>query len=78
MSKNIRKLQPRVINYEFRNDLKRRVASHVFVNSDHSLQRFCDINIEILNKHAPLKKRYLRGNKMPFVTKNKNSKALTQ
>ena len=48
--RNCRKLQPRVINYEFRNALKKKVASQIFIDIDDSLQRFCDINIEILKK----------------------------
>ena len=69
-------VQPRIINHslhkdlsneKFRKDLKREIASQVFVNNDDRLQKFCDINIEILNKHVPRKKRCIRGNQMPFL-----------
>ena len=39
------------------------------------MQRFCDININILNRHAPHKRKHARGNQMPFITKDL-SKAL--
>lgn len=68
IKKHFRRLQPRIINFgsyqdlyneEFWKDLKRKVASQIFVNKDVSFQRFCDFNVETLNKHAPLKKRYI-------------------
>ena len=34
------------------------------------LQRFCGININILNRHAPRKRKLARGNQMPFITKD--------
>ena len=34
------------------------------------MQRFCDININILNRHAPRKRKLARGNQMPFITKD--------
>ena len=33
-------------------------------------KRFCDININILNSHAPRKAKLALGNQMPFTTKN--------
>ena len=60
MKKYFRELQPRIINYrsynkdfsnEFLKDLKRKIAIQVFPNNDNSIQRFCDINIEILNEY---------------------------
>ena len=68
MKKCFRKLQPRIISYrsyknfyneKFQKDLKRKVARQVFVNNDDSFQRFCDINIDILNKHASHQKIYI-------------------
>ena len=46
-----------------------------FFNNDDNLQRFCDININILNRHAPRKRKLGRGNQMPFIT-NDLSKAI--
>ena len=34
------------------------------------LQRFCGININILNRHAPHKRKLARDNQMPFITKD--------
>ena len=34
------------------------------------MQRFCDININVLNRHAPHKRKHARGNQMPFITKD--------
>ena len=33
-------------------------------------QRFCDINITILNRHAPRKGKLARGNQIPFISKD--------
>ena len=41
----------------------------MFVNNDKGLHRFCDINLKVLNLHAPQKIKYVRGNQMPFMTK---------
>ena len=80
MKKYFRKLQLRYINYwsyedfyneGFRKDLIRKVVlirKGIFQNDD-SLQRFCSINIEILNEHAPGTKRYIRADQMLFVRK---------
>ena len=45
-------------------------SQQVFVNNDDGLQRFCDININILNRHAPRKRKLAQGNQMPFTTKD--------
>ena len=34
------------------------------------MQRFCDISINISNRHAPRKRKLARGNQMPFITKD--------
>ena len=40
-----------------RESLLHELSKKVFVNSDDGLQRFCDININILNRHAPRKRK---------------------
>ena len=40
-------------------------------------QHFLNIFIEVLNKHAPMKEKYLRSNQGRFITKNLH-KALTK
>ena len=41
----------------------------VSVNNDDGLQRFCNININILNRHAPRNRKLALVNQMPFITK---------
>ena len=48
------------------NELKR----ETFVNNDRGFEKFCDMSIKPLNKHAPINKKYIRGNQMHFVTKD--------
>ena len=38
--------------------------------TDDGLQRFCGININILNRHALRKRKLARGNQMPLITKD--------
>ena len=47
-----------------------------FINNDDSFERFCDINLDALNKHTPRKKNHARGNQMLFFNKE-FSKAIT-
>ena len=65
MRKIFKKLKARTINYRsykhfsneaYRESLLHELSIEVSVNNDDGLQRFCDININILNRHA-LRKR---------------------
>ena len=47
------------------NELKK----EIFVNNNRGFEKFCDVSVKLLNKHAPIKKKYKRGNQMPVVTK---------
>ena len=38
------------------------------------MKRFCELSVNILNKHAPCKKRNARRNQMPFFTKELSKK----
>ena len=78
MKKSFRRFNPRLINYRsyknfsnefFRECLLEKLSKEVFVNNDEELQRFCDINLQVLNQHAPQKSKYVPGNQMPFMTK---------
>ena len=40
------------------------------VNDFDVFQKFCDIGLERLNKHALCKHKYVRSNQMPFLTKD--------
>ena len=79
MRKIFKKLKPRTINYRsykhfsneaYRESLLHKLSKEVFVNNGDGLQRFCDITINILNRHAPRKGKLTRDNQMPFITKD--------
>ena len=79
MRKIFKKLKPRAINYRSYNHFSseaykesqlHELLKEVIVNNDDGLQRFCDININILNKHAPRKRKLARGNQMLFIAKD--------
>ena len=85
MKKSFRKFQPRLINYRsyknfsneaFRECLLEKLSKEIFEHNDDGLQRFCDINLQVLNQHAPQKIKYVRGNQMPFMTKQLSKEIL--
>ena len=53
-------------NEIFRNDLLKELSKMGFSNI--SCEAFEHLFINILNKHAPMKKRYIRANNSPFMT----------
>ena len=55
------------------NELKR----ETFLNNDQGFKKFCDMSIKLLDMHAPIKKKYKRGNQMPCIAKDL-SKAITK
>ena len=68
MKKSFRKFHPRIINYRsyknFSNEvfsecLLEKLSKEVFENNDEGLQRFCDLNLQVLNQHAPQKIKYI-------------------
>ena len=86
MKKSFKKFQPRIINYRsykhfsnnaFRKDLIDKLSNEKFVINDDGLKRFCELNVNILNKHAPRKKRCARRNHMPFFTKELYKEIMT-
>ena len=71
------KLKPKVVNYRdyrnFRNnefiaELDNVMLKHDLGNMEY--QHFLNIFTEILNKHAPMKQKYLRANQERFMTKD--------
>ena len=71
------KLKPKVVNYrdyrnfrnnEFRAELDNEMLKRDLGNMEY--QHFLNIFIEILNKHAPMKQKYLRANQGRFMTKD--------
>ena len=78
LRKTFKKVRPRIINYRsfkhfskeaFRVSFKNNLSNEVYVNNDNGLERICKTAIDTLNKIAPIKKKYARGNQMPFMTK---------
>ena len=70
------KPKPKIVNYrdyrnfrndEFRAELDNEILKHDINNIEY--QHFFNIFIEILNKHAPMKIKYLRANLGKFMTK---------
>ena len=66
MRKSFKKLQPRIINYrsyknfsneKFKSYLLNELRKEDFVNNDKSFEKFCNIVMNVLNKHAPRKKK---------------------
>ena len=79
MRKSFKKLQHRIINYrsykilsneKFKSCLLNELRKEDFVNNDKGFEKFCNISINALNKHAPRKKKFVRGSQMPFMTKD--------
>ena len=66
MRKSFEKLKPRTINYRsykhfsneaYKESLLHELSKEVFVNNYDDLQGFCNININILNKHVACKRK---------------------
>ena len=59
------------LNTERYGEIRRdKLSKEVFVNNHDGLQRFCDISINVLNRHAPHKRKHARRNQMPLITKD--------
>ena len=65
-------------NGTFRKDLIGKLSNEELVINDDGMKRFCELSINILNKHAPRKKKYARGNQMPFFTKQLSKEIMTR
>ena len=75
------KLKPRIINYRdykffdnvrYRNDLLQEISSSYLEFNDNGFSGFFDICRTTLDQHAPRKKKYARGNHMPFINKTQS------
>ena len=87
MRKSFKKYQPKKINYSsyetFSNEkygetLINNSSKENFINNDDGFQRFCHISLDVLNKHAPCKKKHARGNQMPFFNKELSKAIMTR
>ena len=56
------------LNNEFKAELDNEMSKHDLGNMEH--QHFLNIFIDILNKHAPMKQKYLKANQGRFMTKD--------
>ena len=75
MRATFQKQTPKILNYRnyryfnneiFRNDLLKELSKMAFSNI--SCEAFERLFMKILNKHAPMNKRYIRANNSPFMT----------
>ena len=85
MTQKFKKLSPRIISYRsyknfsnetFRESLINNFSKEVFSNNDNGLEKFCKTTMDTLNLFAPMKKKYARGNQMPFMTKDLSNKIM--
>ena len=54
------------------------MSNEKLVINDDVLKRFCKQSVNVLNKHAPRKKKYARGNQMSFFTKELSKEIMTR
>ena len=78
MKRHFRELEPKIVHYKncknFTNDLLREnLLSQLSVTeinaNDKSFDKFLKRCGEVLNRHAPLMKKYIRGNQSRFMNK---------
>ena len=76
MKSHIPKQQPKIIkyrNYKGFNEIKFRseltIILDLNIHESRNIEFFKNIFLKVLNKHAPIKTKYLRANHSPFVTK---------
>ena len=55
-----------------------KLSNRKFVINDDGLKRFCELSVNVLNKHAPRKKKYAGGNQMSFFTKELSKEIMTK
>ena len=86
MRKTFKKLSPRIISYRsykdfsnerFRDCLVNNLSNEILSNNDNGIEKFCKTTMDSLNLFAPIKKKYARGNQMPFMTKDLSKEMMT-
>ena len=79
----MRKSRSGIINYRyfkqfsyeaFRETLPNNLSGEKFVHNNKGLQRFWKLCTETVNNFSPIKRKYTRGNQMPFMTKDLSKK----
>ena len=85
MKESFQKLKPRVISYRnynsfsnqcYREDLLKELSNENF-ESD-TIEKFLEICVNVLNKHAPRKKKFLRGNQSPCMNRELSKAIMTR
>ena len=79
MKTTYRKLEPRTVHYRdfkylcnnsFKESLQKAISQNLGVGCDEIYESFAASCSKILDNHAPLKKKYVRGNHSPFMNKS--------
>ena len=87
MRKRFKKYQPSIISYRsfknfsnaaFRETSIKKLSNENLVNNDNGFERYCDISLETLTRHAPCKKKHARGNQMSFFNKDLSKAIITR
>ena len=74
LKSSFKKCEPKVINYRDYNNFNQEVFKEelriiMSANRIYEYKTFEEIFLMVLNKHAPLKKKTIRGNNVPYMTK---------
>ena len=78
MKTTFQKLKPKIVNYrdysgfsndDFRKNLLHNLSLEIINTNSNGLEKFLQICIKTLDKMAPIKKKYVRGNNMRFFNK---------
>ena len=75
LRKSVKKLQTIIINYRpqknfLNGKFKIELRKEDFINNVKDFERFCNISMKVLNKHAQWKKKFARRNQMCFMTRD--------
>ena len=79
MKTTYRKLEPRIAHYRnfkyfcnnsFKESLQKDISQNLGVGCDEIYESFAASCNKILDNHAPLRKKYVRGNHSPFMNKS--------
>ena len=78
MKTTFQKLKPKIVNYrnysgfsndDFRKNLLHNLSLEIINTNSNGLEKFLQICIKTVDKMAPIKKKYVRDNNMPFFNK---------
>ena len=79
MKTTYRKFEPRIVYYRdlkyfcknsFKQSLQKAISQNLGDGCDESYESFASSCNKILDNHAPLKRKYARGNHSPFMSKS--------